>query len=84
VVSSLTCANCKEEIKKIAFYLTIEWEDVGKETGIPIEESFSYIVCGVKCGVELLSRCIKEGKPLASAFVSKASMVKIYRRWVMG
>ena len=76
---SRRCDNCGKELGWPRYVVSIHWSDVGTETGFEFEEDLYFEVCSVRCGIELLAKCLKDEGPLDGETLNKADKVEIWR-----
>jgi len=77
----IKCEFCGKTMEQEQYIVRITWEDVGRETGLPLEEDLYFGVCSIKCGIELLRRCYTKGKPIDADFLEKAEEICIYEKY---
>jgi len=73
------CDNCGKKLEYPNYYgISIEWTLTDPRWGIDTEDSLCFAVCSIKCAVELLRKCLTEGKPLDGDYLQAAKRIDIY------
>ena len=67
------CENCHKEVQYLVdrYTLHIGWKDVGEITGVPFDEDLYFVVCGIKCGLELINKMRIEIENVAEFSIKK-------------